>query len=295
MNPLNTLERRAMSRITTPDGRMLIVAADQRNSMKAVMTDAPAGPGSVTQEQLSAAKEDLVRHLANYGPAILLDPEVALPKIVDEGIISSDTGLVVAMDASGFETVDGLRYTRYVPGITARRIRDLGGDAAKMLFYMRSDRQQADSKVVSQVRDLVEQCTSEGLLLIVEILTYKLDDETDEQYAEKFPQLVIDAARLCVDVGTKVLKLPYPGSAQACAAVTDAARGVPWAVLSAGVDHETFIEQVAVAVTNGAHGAMAGRSIWKDSLAVSAQTRVDLLTNQALPRLLELEKAVNSN
>ena len=295
MNPLNTLERRAMSRITTPDGRMLIVAADQRNSMKAVMTDAPAGPGSVTQEQLSAAKEDLVRHLANYGPAILLDPEVALPKIVDEGIISSDTGLVVAMDASGFETVDGLRYTRYVPGITARRIRDLGGDAAKMLFYMRSDRQQADSKVVSQVRDLVEQCTSEGLLLIVEILTYKLDDETDEQYAEKFPQLVIDAARLCVDVGTKVLKLPYPGSAQACAAVTDAARGVPWAVLSAGVDHGTFIEQVAVAVTNGAHGAMAGRSIWKDSLAVSAQTRVDLLTNQALPRLLELEKAVNSN
>jgi sulfofructosephosphate aldolase len=295
MNPLNTLERRAMSRITTSDGRMLIVAADQRNSMKAVMTDAPAGPGSVTQEQLSAAKEDLVRHLANHGPAILLDPEVALPRIVDDGVISADTALVVAMDASGFETVDGLRYTRFVPGISARKIRDLGGDAAKMLFYLRSDRQQADSTVMSQVSELVAQCSAEGLLLIVEILTYKLDDETDEQYAQKFPQLVIDAARLCVDAGAKVLKLPYPGSAQACAAVTDAARGVPWAVLSAGVDHEKFIEQVAIAVSNGAHGAMAGRSLWKDSLAVSAQTRVELLTNRALPRLLELEQAVNGN
>ena len=31
-------------------------------------------------------------------------------------------------------------------------------------------------------------------------------------------------------------------------AVTAAADGVPWAVLSAGVDHETFIEQVAIAM-----------------------------------------------
>jgi tagatose 1,6-diphosphate aldolase len=36
------------------------------------------------------------------------------------------------------------------------------------------------------------------------------------------------------------LKLQYPGSAEACAAVTAAAAGVPWAVLSAGVDHTTF-------------------------------------------------------
>ncbi|MDQ1752433.1 MAG: sulfofructosephosphate aldolase, partial [Pseudonocardiales bacterium] len=67
----------------------------------------------------------------------------------------------------------------------------------------------------------------------------------------------------------------------------------PWAVLSAGVDHETFVKQVEIALANGASGAMAGRSLWKDSLAVAPQTRESLLTNPALPRLRELEAVLD--
>jgi len=293
VNALTTLERRALSRITTDQGRMLIVAADQRNSMKAVMKDAPDGAASVTFEQLAAAKADLVTYLANNGPAILLDPETALPAIVDQGVIAPDTALVVGLDASGFETVDGLKYTRYIEGVTPRTVREVGGDVAKMLWYLRPDRQGADSRTVQEIGDLVKACEAEGVLLIVEILTYKLADETDEQYAAKFPGLIVESARLSVDAGAKVLKLPFPGSGEAAAAVTDAARGVPWAVLSAGVDHETFIGQVEIAVANGAAGAMAGRSLWKDSLAVDPAVRQDLLTNRALPRLRELTDAVN--
>lgn len=155
MNPLNTLERRSMAKISSPGGKMLIVAADQRNSMKAVMPDAPDGAGSVTKEQLADVKADLVRYLANNAPAILLDPEVALPRIVDEGVLSRDTALVVGLDASGFDTVDGLRYTKYVDGVTARTVRQLGGDVAKILFYLRSDQQPADSRVGDEIRELV--------------------------------------------------------------------------------------------------------------------------------------------
>src|SRR3954463_1756091 len=256
MNRLTTLERRAMAAISTPSGRMLIVAADQRNGMKAVMTDAPDGPGSVTVEELAAAKGDLVRYLGNHAPAILLDPELALPNVVDDSTLARDTALVVGMDASGFETVDGLRYTRYVEGVTPRRVRELGGDAAKMLFYMRPDEQRADSRVGDEIRDLVKACAEEGLLLIVEVLTYRLEDESEADYQAAFPQLVADAARISGECGAQGLKLPYPPSAPARAAVTAAAGGVPWAVLSAGVDHETFIKQVEVAVANGARGAM---------------------------------------
>jgi sulfofructosephosphate aldolase len=293
MNELTTLERRGMAAISTAAGRMLIVAADQRNGMRAVMTDAPDGPGSVTAEQLADAKSDLLKHLGNHAPAILLDPEVALPRVVDDGTLSRDTALVVGMDASGFETVDGLRYTRYVEGITARGVRDLGGDVAKMLFYLRPDRQGAGSRVADEIRALVKSCEQEGLLLIVEILTYRLEDESEETYQAAFPKLVADAARIAVECGAKVLKLPYPGSADGSAAVTAAASGVPWAVLSAGVDHATFIQQVETAVANGARGAMAGRSLWKDSLAVSPETREDLLTSRALPRLRELASVVD--
>lgn len=293
MNELTTLERRALSRITTDQGRVLIVAADQRNSMKAVMKDAPDGAASVTTEQLAAAKADLVTYLANNGPAILLDPETALPAIVDDGVIAPGTALVVGLDASGSETVDGLKHTRRIPGVTPRTVREMGGDVAKMLWYLRPDRQGADSRTVQEIHDLVRACEAEGVLLIVEILTYALPGETEEEYAAKFPQLIVESARLSVDAGAKVLKLPYPGSAEAADAVTDAARGVPWAVLSAGVDHSTFIGQVEIAVAHGAAGAMAGRSLWKDSLTVDPVVREDLLTHRALPRLLELADAVN--
>jgi tagatose-1,6-bisphosphate aldolase/sugar (pentulose or hexulose) kinase len=293
MNPLTTRERRGMTAISTDASRMLIVAADQRNSMKATMTDAPGGPGAISDAELAAAKADLVRYLANNAPAILLDPEIALPAVVDDGTLARGTALVVGMDASGYETVDGLRYTRFVPGVTARRVRELGGDVAKMLFYVRPDRQGADSVLAEQIRELVRECAAEEILLIVELLTYKLDGESDDEYRAAFPGLVAEGARLAVACGAKTLKLQYPGSAEACAAVTAAAGGVPWAVLSAGVDHATFLEQVRTAMANGASGAMAGRSLWKDSLSISATTRQDYLTTRALPRLRELAAVVD--
>jgi tagatose-1,6-bisphosphate aldolase/sugar (pentulose or hexulose) kinase len=293
MNPLTTSERRGMTAISTAACRMRIVAADQRNSMKATMTDAPDGPGGISDAELAAAKSDLVRYLANSAPAILLDPEIALPAVVDDGTLARGTALVVGMDASGYETVDGLRYTRFVPGVTARRARELGGDVAKMLFYVRPDRQGADSALAEQIRELVRDCAEEGILLIVELLTYRLEGESDDAYRAAFPGLVADGARLAVACGAKTLKLQYPGSAEGCAAVTAAADGVPWAVLSAGVDHATFLEQVRTAMANGASGAMAGRSLWKDSLSISAATRQDYLTTRALPRLRELAAVVD--
>lgn len=295
MNTLTTSERRGMQAISTPDGNMLIVAADQRNGMKAAIKDAPAGSDAITKSELAEVKADLVRHLANRAPAILLDPEVALPAIVDDGVLARGTALVVGLDASGFETVDGLKYTRYVPGVTPQTVRELGGDVAKMLWYTRPDKQGEGSRVAQEIRDLVAACEAEGVLLIVELLTYQLDDESDEAYAAAFPRLVADGAALAVACGAKVLKLQYPGSAEGAAAVTAAAQGVPWAVLSAGVDHETFIAQVRIAMANGASGAMAGRSLWKDSLSYSAATREQLLTGRALPRLRELAAAVDGH
>lgn len=293
MNSLTTIERRALASISTPSGRMLIVAADQRNGMKAAMNDAPDGPSSISTGELAEAKGDLLRYLGNHAPAILLDPEVALPALVDDGTLDPSTSLVVGMDASGFEERDGLRYTRYVDGVTPRRVRDLGGDVAKMLWYVRADRQDENSPLAQEIRDLVAACEQEGLLLIVELLTYQLEGESDEEYAAAFGSLVADGAALAVRCGAKVLKLQYPGSAQACKAVTAAADGVPWAVLSAGVDHATFVVQVATAMENGAAGAMAGRALWKDSLSVSHDRRREYLTDRALPRLRELAAAVD--
>ncbi|KEP73897.1 tagatose-bisphosphate aldolase, partial [Microbacterium sp. SUBG005] len=139
---------------------------------------------------------------ATTRPRLLLDPEVALPQIVDDGVLARDTALV-GLDASGAETVDGLKYTRYVPGTTPHSIREQGADVAKMLWYTRPDKQDADSRVAHEIRDLVTACDEEGLLLIVELLTYQLEGESDEEYQAKFADLVVDGAALAVACGAK--------------------------------------------------------------------------------------------
>lgn len=292
MNAMTTIEKRGLQSISTPGGKILIVAADQRNSMKAVVQDTPGDPADLTVSELATIKADLVHHLANHGPAILLDPEVALPAIVDDGVLGRNTALVVGLDASGFVVEDGLRYTAFVPGMSVAEARRYGADVLKMLYYTRPDLQPSDSKVWKEVEALVTECEKEGILLIVELLTYRVESESPEDYDAAFASLVIEGARMAVAAGAKLLKLQYPGSAEACRAVTAAAQGVPWAVLSAGVDHETFVAQVAIAVSEGCAGAMAGRAIWKDSLSFDPKIREELLTTRALPRLLELSKVV---
>ena len=233
VNNLSTRERRGLAAISTNAGRMLVIAADQRNGMKAVMQDSPGGPESISAAELSDAKSDVVRFLGNAAPAILLDPEVAVPHVADTGILSGHTALVVGLDASGFELVDGLRYTKRVPNMSVAKVEEMGADVIKMLWYVRSDKQDAGSTLADEIRSLTAECSAQGILLIVELLVYPLEGETPEDYERAFPQLVAGGAALAVRCGAKVLKLQYPGSGSACDAVTAAADGTPWAVLSA--------------------------------------------------------------
>ena len=46
----------------------------------------------------------------------------------------------------------------------------------------------------------------------------------------------------------------------------DEAAGVPWVILSAGVDIDEFIENVKLATEAGASGLLAGRAIWKEAV-----------------------------
>ena len=56
-----------------------------------------------------------------------------------------------------------------------------------MLFYMRPDQQDAGSRVGRRSANSCKRCEAEGLLLIVEILTYRLDDESEAAYQAAFP------------------------------------------------------------------------------------------------------------
>ncbi|OWK18870.1 hypothetical protein AJ88_03020 [Mesorhizobium amorphae CCBAU 01583] len=92
----------------------------------------------------------------------------------------------------------------------------------------------------------------------------------------------------------KVLKLPYPGTPDACARITRLAGDVPWAVLSAGVNHSTFLGQVEIAMMNGASGVIAGRSLWKDCISLDRDVQREKLKTIAVSRLREIQAVIGN-
>jgi tagatose 1,6-diphosphate aldolase len=139
------------------------------------------------------------------------------------------------------------------------------------------------------IRRCIEDFAREDLLLVVEFLTYQLPGEDKADYKAKFPDLIEGGTRLCLDAGAKVLKLPYPGTAESCATISATCGSVPWSVLSAGVDHQTFLGQVEIAMANGAAGVIAGRALWKDCVFLDRDATREALITKAVPRLREIQ------
>ena len=234
---------------------------------------------------MRALKADVVEALAPDASGVLLDPEFALPALVDEGVVPRDTGILVAIERSGPRDEDGLRVAETI--IAPTEVRRLGGTAAKLLVYVRPDREDDDGPNGRLVSRLVKECAAADLLLVVEVLCYPLRDEDPETYERRKPDLGLEAALLVESCGAKVLKLESPGREVACRRLTEAL-SVPWAVLSAGVDHQTFTTMLRDAVAGGASGFIAGRSLWKEAALLGPAERRTFLLGEGRRRLAEL-------
>ena len=296
MAGMTVAELRGYQQICDENGHMLVVAADQRGGMRKLLAPDEAGQKKITVETLGRVKGDITRHLANAAATcILLDPVCAVPAVVRDGTLSRSTGLLVGLDESGWDlSPEGYRLSKLCPGINARRVREMGGTGAKLMVYLRPGVVGANDYNLQIIRECVADFAREDLLLVVEILTYQLDDEEEAVYLERFPDIIVACVRLALECGSKVLKMPYPGNEEACREITEACGEVPWAVLSAGVNHETFIGQVEIAMSSGASGIIAGRSLWKDCIDLDPEIAAHRLSTIAVPRLKELEAVVSA-
>ncbi len=293
MPAMTTAERRGYQQICGDDGAMMVIACDQRGGMRTLLASTPEAQAAIGNDILGLTKMDITAHLARHAGCVLVDPICAVPGLVDQGVLHRSTGLLIGLDASGFDvTPEGYRISNMVEGITARRVRELGGTGAKIMIYLRSDTPAANSANMQTLRDVIADFAAEDLLLVVEFLTYALPGESPEAYAAKIPELIEGGSRLCLDAGSKVLKIPYPGTAQACANITAMCGDVPWAVLSAGVDHATFLGQVETSMANGASGVIAGRSLWKDCISLDRAVTRQRLETIAVPRLREIQAVI---
>jgi tagatose-1,6-bisphosphate aldolase len=273
-----------MARIADSGGRLAVIAADHGNPL-VEMLEAAGLPADAEAQR--AIKYDIVDTVGRDASAVLLDPDVSVVEIVERGALARDVGLLVRIEADGFDTVGGLRRSRLIDGLGAAGARERGATAAKVMVFVRPDREDLDGYTAELVRAALDDCCREQLLCVIEAMTYRLDDETPAAFAARRGDLIRDSAVLLEACGAKLLKLEYPGSLAACEAVS-AAISTPWAVLSAGVDHEAFCEQLGVSMEGGAAGFIAGRSLWKESVGMAPEERRAFLDGTVRGRVEKL-------
>ena len=139
MTKMTTAELRGYQQICGKDGAMMAIACDQRGGMRTLLASDPEEQARITNDMLGDTKADITRYLASQASCVLLDPLCAVPRVVDEGVLNRDTALLIGLDASGFDlSPQGYRLSRLVPGIDARRVRELGGTGGKIMVYLLS-------------------------------------------------------------------------------------------------------------------------------------------------------------
>jgi len=287
MSPTTAQPVKTLDDISGKDGVFAIIAMDQRNTLRRMF----AAVGiEATDADLRQSKADVARVLSPAASGILFDPTYGVPAVMESGALHSSCGLLVASEPSQRGTFNGEPRTHRDPELDARWVLDQGGDANKFFAQLRADRPaplagEPDlvAECLEAVRQVVDDCRAMGIPSVIENLVYPLPDE--ELTGQRREDAVVEAARALNELDIDLLKLEYPGSPEGCrrlASVLDR----PWAVLSAGVPFDQFTEVLRVAFDDGgASGFIAGRSVWRESLALGGPERQVFLDTVARPRL----------
>jgi tagatose-1,6-bisphosphate aldolase len=268
-----------------------VLALDHRNNLRQAMR--PNDPDSVSPQELSAFKIEVVRTLAPASTAVLLDPEFGAAQVIAAGAVPGQVGMLVAAEATGYTGDPTARQSRVLDGWSIAKIRRMGANAVKILAYYHPDAPTA-GEVEAFVTEVAADCAAQDILLFLEPLSYSLDRERKKLPPEERRRVVLETARRLVLPGVDVLKAEFPLDIQAvpdesawieaCTELS-AASPAPWVLLSASVDYETFLRQVSAACRGGASGVAVGRAVWQEAAGMDDLALRTFLRDIAFPRM----------
>lgn len=288
---------RGLERIATPEGVFAMCAMDHRGSLRR-MIDVDA-PQQVTYEAMVEEKLRLCEALARDSSAVLLDPVYGAPQCLARGALPRQTGLLVSLEATGYEGPSDRRLTKLLVGWGPKKVRMLGADATKLLVYFHPDRAEEAARQLDVIADSARACAEADITLLVEAVAYAIDGVSKDSaaFAAERPRIVLDSARQITALPIDILKAEFPADLRherdegrmldLCEQLSEAST-VPWVVLSAGVDYEQFRRQVDIACRGGASGFLAGRAIWQEGFDMDPARRSAFLKTTAVQRLREL-------
>lgn len=287
---------RGLQQISSQRGTFTALALDHRQNLR------KANPALASDEQLSRFKLDVTSALASRATAVLLDPEVSAAQAIAARSIPNNVGLVVAVESTGYSGDATARQAQIIPGWSVEKAKRMGASAIKLLVYYHPDSPTAP-EIESFTKNIADECAKHDLVLMLEPLSYSLDENKKLTSAEK-RYVVVETAKRLTRLGADILKAEFPLDAstalstgvtesdqglwkEACEEIS-AASNIPWILLSAAVDYEIFLQQVVVACNAGASGIAVGRAVWKEAVMMDGDERIKFLRTTARQRISRL-------
>ena len=278
---------RGLQRSSTPDGRFTILAIDHQDSMRRVMPESESSDAALTQFKL-----DVVGALQTEISGVLLDPVLSAAQAISAGMLKH-VGLLVELEKADYN-LNPLPLTVEIDERwSVEKIKRMGADGVKLFFYYHPDDTAHAEKQEAIIRQVVADCAALDIPLFAEPIIY-----ANPQGAQAFPRVVIESAKRINALGVDILKLEFPVDvrhqpdesvwADACTELAESVN-IPWVLLSAGEDFETYARQVKIACETGAAGYMVGRAVWGDAARiVSAAERIQWLQSEGKRRMQTL-------
>jgi tagatose 1,6-diphosphate aldolase len=291
---------RGLQQCATSYGAFAVLALDHRNNLRTALR--PEAPDTVTHAEMVAFKREVITALAPASSSVLLDPEVGAAQCITGGAIPGKTGLVVALEATGYTGTPLARQSEILPGWSVAKAQRIGANAVKLLVYYHPDSPTARS-IESLVEQTALECNHHHLALILEPLSYAYQSEGKKLSASERYPVVIETARRLTIPGVDILKAEFPldmetnpdeqAMADSCRDLSSAS-AAPWILLSASVPYEVFLRQVTIACQSGASGVAAGRAIWQEASRLQGEARGVFLRTTAFARLERLADLCNA-
>ncbi|MFL5756176.1 MAG: tagatose 1,6-diphosphate aldolase [Chloroflexota bacterium] len=287
--------RRGLDACASPRGTFTVLALDHRQNLRRELS--PGDPDAATYDEMVGFKSAVVRALAGTATGTLLDPEIGVARAVADTALPGASGLIVALEATGYEGPPSARVSRLLPGWTAADAKRIGASGAKLLVYYHPEAANAaqQEELVAQV---AAECRAVELPLFLEPLSFGLDG--GRLVGEERRRVVVESAQRLTQLGADVLKAEFPYDvsvsdrgrwADGCEEL-DASTAIPWVLLSGGVDDGTFEGQVEVACIAGASGVLVGRSVWAGAATLARPERERWLEDIGRSRLARLAALV---
>lgn len=309
-----------LKKLSSKKGIIAAAAMDQRGSLqKSIAKEKGIDPSQVTPQMMSEFKTAVTKVLTPYATAVLLDPEFGLEAAKQR---SSNAGLLLAYESTGYEQNTPGRVPRLVPDWTVSKSIATGANAIKILLYYSPFE---DSKINEIKHAWVErigvECAHHDIPFFLEFVGYSTiagEDEKGIEYARKKPEVVrksmeeFSKDRYLVDV-LKVevpVNMKFVEGANACkgnhAYTKDEAKDLfrktaavtkkPFIYLSAGVSDDEFRESLELAGEAGVrfNGVLCGRATWKEGIPVYAKSGVAALERWLSDRGIQNIKALNA-